>query len=86
MTLSKCRIYWVIECDFAKSSVNDTFHDTSNDRLLQDITLTFIDICENWGTILLACSSDFELQKLTYFFHYVMPHKIVKTLSLEIQK
>jgi len=68
MTLLKCRIYWVIDCDFAKSSVNDTFHDTSSDKLLQDITLTFTDICENWGRIVLACSSDFELQKLTYFF------------------
>jgi hypothetical protein len=68
MTLLKSRIYWAIECDFAKSSVNNSYPDTSNDKLLQDITPTFIKICENWGRILLACSSDFELQKLTYFF------------------
>ena len=68
MTLLKSRIYWDIECDFAKSSVNNTFHDTSSDKLLHDITLTFTEICENWGRILLACSFDFKLQKLTYFF------------------
>jgi hypothetical protein len=47
MTPLKSRISWAIECDFAKSSVNNTFHDTSSDKLLQDITLTLIEICEN---------------------------------------
>jgi hypothetical protein len=59
MTLLKSRIYWAIACDFAKSSLNNSFHDTSSDKLLQDITLTFIEICENWSKILLASTSDF---------------------------